>query len=214
MRTLINCFGLATVLFVAACVPNNQSIQLLYPVLPAAAEGSCSADGSEAALSTVEFDVDAKNGIGRFALAIQNNMTDNADETSLRLNSMDFLLEQAVITYEAAEPALSAAVAGVTSVQPLGQTIGASSTSAVFVDVLPQNVALSLAGVWSGQQERQLIRANVRIDGKTLDGHALSSNTLPVIVSVCGGCLLCGAGVEPAWNCASGVGPVDKTTCP
>ncbi|MDF1564908.1 MAG: hypothetical protein P1V51_17830 [Deltaproteobacteria bacterium] len=201
--------ALAASLTLTACVPNEMSVQLVHATVPDVDgdTGSCLADPSGTPVAAGFFDVGATNAFLWQSFTAKNNMEVNTDEGSERLNSRDFIIERAVVSYGAVEQDLQGLMESLGEREtPMSGTIEAGGDAGIWVNIVPRDVSAVLAseGSLSDPSARATIIVNTQIEGHMQNGQGLFSSTVSFPVEICNRCMFCAGGVEPAaWSCGS-----------
>jgi histidinol dehydrogenase len=172
--------ALGTAIALNSCTTKNQysseEITKLVPPITAdaldaaGALASCAYSSSTAEFTFQVFNVSRDFRIG---IVVQNNLVSNADTLLGRLNTHDFIVTQAVTTYESTDGSVVNIAQQITPSQGL---VPAGGTAVVSAVLIPAAVAAQLAGVTS-------VRLHTHLEGKLLDGSTVSTNEyMPVAI--------------------------------
>jgi hypothetical protein len=194
----------ASGLALGGCVPNEASVEILATVAP---DGCSAAPGNEP-VSAAPLDVGVPGASLLWPFAVRNNLAANNDDSAERLNTRDIILERADITYSAVESDLQPFLEGIGQRStPLGEVLEAQGDAAIWVNVVPRDVANALASrpELSNPDTVVTILATVRIHGRQQSGQPIDSSTLEYPIETCNGCSIAACGSDtPQWICSVG----------
>ena len=168
----------------AACTTKNENgflviTKIVAPVAAAGVGGGCtlSASTDEPVFATVNPSVPPTSTKGfRLGAVVENRLTPNGNVTLGRLNNFDFVVEQAVVDYEAAG---TVAVSIPQQIVPANGLVKANGSSPVGIDLFaPGTTGVPGPGT--------SIRVVFHFEGKLLDGSTVKTSEYEYIVTTCG----------------------------
>ena len=209
MKTTSWLLGALTALSLGACgVPNETSIEILGAI-----PYDATVDETTGAVTSciVSGDATVKESAGAMDLAlrtaagtvpgfqqgfvVRNNLPDNTNESSSRLNSNNFTIDKVVVGFSAIDEATATAVSGFQTEVPMVLKIETGGTQGVNVPLIPSNIATGLEAIIPAGTSQTLI-ANFRLEGRTGGQIRISTGEVSFPVQVCNGCLVDTCGPE------------------
>jgi hypothetical protein len=173
-------FSLAVVL--AGCTTRNQNgfLEILrvtpgtFAAATATTPASCtlSATGAEVDFLTI----DLSKRFGQLGVVVQNALVSNAQPAINRLNTNDFIAEQAVLSYEI----IGGGTAPPMTIAPAQGVAPAGATSTVATFFFPQTANLA-AAIPAGKT----VRVTFHIEGKLTDGSSVRTNEYEYVFITC-----------------------------
>jgi hypothetical protein len=171
---LASALALGAALGVHGCADDRASIQIQAVCAPTddcTFGGRC--DAQFIGYPTLDTATSTTDRLWLF-LQVENQLPDNEDPESGRLNTNDAHIDETTIEYEG--PALPTVAVG------SNFSVQASSTSVVSVDLIPESVGDLLPG---GNYE---LVARVRFRGYYDDDTRFETGEFPITVRICSGC--------------------------
>lgn len=177
---------LAPMIALAGCRDNGASIQI--QAICSATDDCVFADTCDmVALGNPTIAADRTTML-TLPLQLENQLPDNSDKNTYRVNTNDAHIDEVAVEYEGAYTG-SAEFGS-------GGTIYASGTSVVLVDIVPHSIGSQLAGpAWP---EYSALLAKLRLRGYYDNGSRFETAEYPVAINVC-------SGANCAPTCTSGL---------
>ncbi len=184
MQTTKSLFAPAVALALcAACTTSSErgdivAIKIVEPTASTGTTTGCVLDTGTPELTFGSFDPSLATSY-TMGLVVENRLASNANTASGRLNTNDFQVEQARISYELPDnPKTIVATIG-EHVVPANALIPASTTGVAGVVLAPADVIALLKG------QQGDIRFKVRLEGRLLDGSGVNSSQYEYVARVC-----------------------------
>ena len=175
----------------AACTtstdrPDLVAIKVVKPTLLTGSTGggvSCEINAGTPELSFGSFDP----GVALYFLGVvvENRLPNNGSTAVGRLNTNDFQVEQARISYDFPDPAYRPSIAE--HIVPANGLIKTGTTGVVGVQLAPADVDTALKAALSGGQ-LGTVRFKVRLEGKLADSSSFKTSLSEYTAQVCTGC--------------------------
>jgi len=191
-------FAASGLALLAACTTNNQrgDIVITKVVRPTLVESACivAPTTDELAFGGIDPNVATSYVMG---VVVENRLPFAVQGTN-RLNTNDFQVEQARVSYEVLA---GGALALEEKVTPANGLVKAGQSKAAGTVLMPDDIVTLLRG------GSRTVRLKMRLEGRFLDGSSAKTSQYEYAIKACAGCgpaaPVCGVG-ETAVTCAPG----------